>query len=69
MTDAIARHYGVTSHTVMTVFHFISELITKNERKDSNFVFGFEESHGFLAGTFTLDKDGVLAALLLSKAA
>ena len=69
MADAIARHYGVTSHTVMTGFRFISELITNNERKDAEFIFGFEESYGFLAGTFTLDKDGVLAALLLCKAA
>ncbi|MCK7477631.1 MAG: hypothetical protein M0C28_09265 [Candidatus Moduliflexus flocculans] len=65
MADAIARHYGVTSYTVMTGFRFISELITKNEQTDAEFIFGFEESYGFLAGTFALDKDGVLAALLL----
>jgi len=69
MADAIARHYGVTSYTVMTGFRFISELITKNEKTDAEFIFGFEESYGFLAGTFALDKDGVLAALLLCKAA
>ena len=70
MADAIARHYGVTSYTVMTGFRFISELITQNEKTDDNgFIFGFEESYGFLAGTFALDKDGVLAALLLCKAA
>ncbi len=69
MADAIARHYGVTSHTVMTGFRFISELITKNEQQNGEFIFGFEESYGFLAGNFTRDKDGVLVALLLSKAA
>jgi len=69
MADAIARHYGVTSYTVLTGFRFISELITKNEQTDADFIFGFEESFGFLAGTFTRDKDGVLAALLLCKAA
>ncbi|MGP8152992.1 MAG: phospho-sugar mutase [Smithella sp.] len=69
MADAIARHYGVTSHTVITGFRFISELITKNEQTGAQFIFGFEESYGFLTGTFTLDKDGVLAALLLCKAA
>ena len=69
MADAIARHYGVTSYTVMTGFRFISELITKNEQTDAHFIFGFEESYGFLAGTFARDKDGVLAALLLCKAA
>ena len=69
MADAIARHYGVTCYTVMTGFRFISELIIKNEQTDLEFIFGFEESYGFLAGTFALDKDGVLAALLLCKAA
>jgi phosphoglucomutase len=69
MADAIARHYGVTSYTVITGFRFISELITKNEQTDARFIFGFEESYGFLTGTFALDKDGVLAALLLCKAA
>ena len=69
MADAIARHYGVTSYTVMTGFRFISELIIKKEKTGAEFIFGFEESYGFLAGTFALDKDGVLAALLLCKAA
>jgi phosphoglucomutase len=69
MADAIAQHYGVTSYTVLTGFRFISELITKNEKTDAEFIFGFEESYGFLAGTFALDKDGVLAAVLLCKAA
>lgn len=69
MADAIARHYGVTSYTVMTGFRYIAELITKNERTDAEFIFGFEESFGYLAGTFARDKDGVLAALLLCKAA
>lgn len=69
MADAIARYYGVTSYTVMTGFRFISELITQNESANARFVFGFEESYGFLAGTFALDKDGVMAALLLCKAA
>ncbi|HQI24926.1 MAG TPA: hypothetical protein PLV15_08795, partial [Smithella sp.] len=69
MADAVARHYGITSYTVMTGFRFISELIVKNEQTAAEFIFGFEESYGFLAGTFALDKDGVLAALLLCKAA
>jgi len=69
MADAIARYYGITSYTVMTGFRFISELITENEKTDAEFIFGFEESYGFLSGTFAFDKDGVLAALLLCKAA
>ncbi len=69
MADAIAGHAGITCYTVMTGFRFISELITKYEQKDADFIFGFEESYGFLAGSFARDKDGVLAALLLCKAA
>lgn len=69
MADAIARHYGVRAYTVLTGFRFISELITKIEPTGAQFIFGFEESFGFLAGSFARDKDGVLAALLLCKAA
>ena len=69
MADAIARHYGVHFYTVLTGFRFISEFITEHEQTDADFIFGFEESFGFLAGTFARDKDGVLAALLLCKAA
>ncbi|MDD4356728.1 MAG: phospho-sugar mutase [Smithellaceae bacterium] len=69
MADAIARYYGVNSYTVMTGFRFIAELIKKNEQTNDGFIFGFEESYGFLAGTFARDKDGVLGALLLCKAA
>jgi phosphoglucomutase len=69
MAEAIAKSYGVTCHTVLTGFRFISEIIAENEGTDREFVFGFEESYGFLAGTFARDKDGVLAGLLLCKAA
>ncbi len=69
MADAIAKHYGTVCHTVLTGFRFISEIITQNENTGAEFIFGFEESYGFLAGTFTRDKDGVLGALLLCKAA
>ncbi len=69
MADAIAKHYGIVCHTVLTGFRFISEIITDNENTNAEFIFGFEESYGFLAGTFTRDKDGALGALLLCKAA
>ena len=69
MADAIAKHYGIVCHIVLTGFRFISEIITQNENTGAEFIFGFEESYGFLAGTFTRDKDGVLGALLLCKAA
>ena len=69
MAEAIAKSYGVACHTVLTGFRFISEIIAENEGTEKEFVFGFEESYGFLAGTFARDKDGVLAGLLLCKAA
>ena len=69
MVEEIARRYGVVCHTVLTGFRFISEIIAQNEGTEKEFVFGFEESYGFLAGTFARDKDGVLAGLLLCKAA
>jgi len=69
MADAIAAHYGIHCHTVLTGFRFISELFVQKEPTGAEFIFGFEESFGFLAGTFALDKDGALAALLLCKAA
>lgn len=69
MVEEIARHYGVVCFTVLTGFRFISEIIAQNEGTDKEFIFGFEESFGFLAGTFARDKDGVLAGLLLCKAA
>jgi len=69
MADAIAAQYGIHCYTVLTGFRFISELIMQKEPTGAQFIFGFEESFGFLAGTFALDKDGALAALLLCKAA
>ncbi len=68
LADSIAQEYGVKCHTVLTGFRFISELIARSEGT-TNFIFGFEESCGFLAGDGSRDKDGVLAALLLCKAA
>jgi len=69
MAEAIAKSYGIACYTVLTGFRFISEIIAENEDTEKEFVFGFEESYGFLAGTFARDKDGVLAGLLLCKAA
>lgn len=69
MADAIAKKYNITCYSVLTGFRYISEIITQNETTDAEFILGFEESFGYLSGTFTRDKDGVLAALMLCKAA
>lgn len=69
MADAICAHFSVQIEDVLTGFRFISEKIEEaastGERK---FLFGFEESFGFLAGGFSRDKDAVCAAMLLSEA-
>ena len=63
MAESIAQGMGAQCVTVPTGFKYIGDL--KNTRKQGAFVFGFEESYGFLAGDFAADKDGVMALLLL----
>ncbi len=70
MAKAIARDYGVTFFDVLTGFKFIGEKIQQfSETGEYTFLFGFEESFGFLSGTSVRDKDGVNASLLLTEAA
>lgn len=67
MAGRIAAHYGVKTINVLTGFKFIGEQIGRLEaqgRRDS-FVFGFEESYGYLSGPYVRDKDGVGAACLI----
>lgn len=67
----IADHYGVRTVDVLTGFKFIGEQIGILEaagRLDS-YVFGFEESYGYLSGTYVRDKDGVNAVLLICEMA
>ncbi len=66
MAANIAKHYGVELIDVLTGFKYIGEKIKEFEQSDSNtFLFGFEESYGYLAGTFVRDKDAVIAATLI----
>lgn len=70
MADAICAHYGVEIRHVLTGFRFISEQIAECERTgDREFIFGFEESYGFLKGSFARDKDAICAAMMLAEAA
>lgn len=67
MAERIAAHYGVTTVNLLTGFKFIGEEIGRLEaagRRDS-YIFGFEESYGYLSGTYVRDKDGVDAAFLI----
>lgn len=64
----IAESYGVELMDVLTGFKYIGEKIHEFEvNKDKTFLFGFEESYGYLAGDFVRDKDAVIAAMLISE--
>lgn len=67
MAERIAEHYGVRTVNVLTGFKYIGEKIglLEAEGKKASFVFGFEESYGYLSGTHVRDKDGVNAAFLI----
>ena len=71
MADAVAQKYGVELRRTLTGFKFIGEQIGLLEREGhpERFVFGFEESYGYLSGTHVRDKDGVNAVLLVCEAA
>lgn len=69
LADAICAKFGVTLREVLTGFRFISEQIADCEAtKEHTFLFGFEESYGFLAGGFSRDKDAICAAMLVAEA-
>ena len=69
LADAICAAFGVELHEVLTGFRFIAEQIAECERtKAHTFLFGFEESFGFLAGSFARDKDAICAAMLVAEA-
>lgn len=69
MVDAVAEHYGVEVRSTLTGFKYIGELIDLLPEEGRVFIFGFEESYGYLAGDAVRDKDAVLASLLIAKAA
>lgn len=66
----IAASYGCKVFSTLTGFKYIGELMTKFEKDGSHeFLFGYEESYGYLTGTYARDKDAVVASLLISEAA
>lgn len=66
MADKIAASYGVKMRRVLTGFKYIGGEILALEQKheENRFVFGFEESCGYLKGTYARDKDAVVASML-----
>ena len=70
LADAICASFGVEMRTVPTGFRFIAEQIDLAAKQHKGtFMFGFEESYGFLAGDFVHDKDAISTALLVCEAA
>ena len=71
LADRIAEHYGVQMKTVLTGFKYIGgEILALEEKGQQNkFIFGFEESCGYLKGTYCRDKDAVVASMLVCEMA
>lgn len=71
LAEVIAKKYNCTFKNLLTGFKYIGELITQleSEGKADDFVMGFEESYGYLAGTHARDKDAVVASMLICEMA
>ena len=71
LAEVIAKEYNCTFKNLLTGFKYIGELITNLEKEGraSDFVMGFEESYGYLAGTHARDKDAVVASMLICEMA
>ena len=71
LADQIAKHYGVTMKAVLTGFKYIGGEILQLEQKgeEHKYIFGFEESCGYLKGTYARDKDAVVASMLVCEMA
>lgn len=69
MGEQIAEHYGVRTINVLTGFKFIGEQIGLLEKqgKENDYIFGFEESYGYLSGGYVRDKDGVDASFMIAE--
>ena len=71
LADQIAKHYGVTMKAVLTGFKYIGgEILALEENgQEDKYIFGFEESCGYLKGTYARDKDAVVASMLVCEMA
>lgn len=69
MVDPIAKHFGIEMFRVLTGFKYIGEIIAKHEpmHEENNYIFGFEESYGYLTHTFARDKDAVNGAFMIAE--
>jgi hypothetical protein len=71
LADAVAAHYGVELRSVLTGFKWIGAQIAALEEQgeEERFLFGFEESYGYLAGSYVRDKDAVVGSMLICEMA
>ncbi len=70
LASRICEKNGVTMFNVLTGFKFIGEVIKQHEAAGrGSFLFGFEESYGYLKGTYARDKDAVVASMLIAEMA
>ena len=71
LADRIAEYYGVTMKAVLTGFKSLGGEILELEQKNEEhkFIFGFEESCGYLKGTYARDKDAIVASMLVCELA
>ncbi len=71
LADAVAEHYGVEMRSVLTGFKWIGDQIASLEAAGEveRFIFGFEESYGYLAGPYVRDKDAIVASMLICEMA
>lgn len=71
ITKAICAKYGVELREVLTGFKFIGEQIglLESDGEENRYIFGFEESYGYLAGGYVRDKDAVVASMLICEMA
>ena len=69
LADVICKAHGVTIYNVLTGFKYIGEMIKLHDGKDGSYIFGFEESCGYLKGTYARDKDGIVASMLVCEMA
>ena len=71
LADAVAKDYGVELRSVLTGFKWIGDQIAGLEAKGEvdRFIFGFEESYGYLAGPYVRDKDAIVGSMLICEMA
>ena len=71
LADVVAAHYGVECRNVLTGFKWIGDQIARLEAAGQveRFIFGFEESYGYLAGSYVRDKDASIGSMLICEMA